>query len=139
MAVSLIQALLNGHLATTATAMGVEVAWENQEFKPGHNDPYLRPTLMLAEPVAAGLGTSADNRQTGLFQIDVMGVANKGWSVSYGHADALGAAFKRGSKFSDTGIVLTCRKVAIGPGRTEDGRYILPATVHFQAYTSPDA
>ena len=137
MSTSVVNTLLNTQLSSFATANSLTVAWENKNFKPSHGATYLRPHLMLAKPVSAGLGSAAPDIQRGVFQVDIMAPDDKGWGDSYALADLLRASFARGKRMEGTGVSLVCEAVAIGPGLADDTRYKLPVSITFYAYMNP--
>lgn len=138
MSASAIQSLLNAKLATFAAAQtpALAVAYENKDFTPPSTAAYLRAHLLLATPQAAALGRDARDFQPGVFQVDVLALANKGWGPAYAVADALRTAFARGLRVitTDGKTEVLCKSVAVGPAMIEDARYKLPVSVNFEAY-----
>ena len=143
MTTSAIQSLLNAKLKTFAAAQSpaLAVAYENKDFAPPQAAPYLRATLLLATPHAAGCGDAAQDYQRGVFQVDVMALPDKGWGPAYALADLLRTAFKRGQRLTGTGANagtdIVCESVAVGPAMNEDTRYKLPVSITFYAYMNP--
>lgn len=133
MSFTTLENLFCARLAAFSTEQSLEVAWENKTFTPPENDAYLEPTLMLATPRAAGLGSDAADYQRGVFQIDVCALKNtrrEGRRI----ADLLRAKFPRGLKMAGTDANITVESFAIGPPINGDTRYQLPASVTFYAY-----
>ena len=134
-----LRGLLETHMATFAAAQSLHVAYENQPFKPESEETFLRSTLMLSEPRAAACGVAAQDYQRGVYQVDIYGIANKGWGPVAIIGDALRVHFKRGSKHTGNGVTLTCESVAKGPAMIEGNRYRVPMSITFYAYMEPAA
>lgn len=134
MSFTTIQTLLNTRLLTFSTANSIPVAWENKSYAPTAGTAYLRPTLLLAEPSAAALGTSADDYQEGIFQIDIMADDGDGWVSAYDIADDLRDQFARGTRLTYTDANITIQRVQVGPPLNDETRYQLPVSVHFYAF-----
>jgi hypothetical protein len=143
MSTAAIQSLLNANLAAFAKAQSpaLAVAYENKDFAPPQSAPYLRAHLLLSTPVAAALGSSAQDYQRGVFQVDVLALPDKGWGGAYPLADSIRTAFKRGTRLTGAGAYagteVVCESVAVGPAMNEDTRYKLPVSITFYAYMNP--
>lgn len=139
MSLSVVSALLNGHLADFAQAQtpALAVAWENRAFTPPDAAPYLRPHLLPAYVQAAALGSDAQDLQGGIFQVDVMGKQGSGWQTVLGIVDDLRAHFSRGLRLAGIGVDLLVERAQAGPPIIEDTRYKVPVELHFRAYMSP--
>lgn len=133
-----IMTAFNIALNTFATHEDVDlpVAWENVDFTPPQG-PYLRGFLLPATTVAAGLGTAAKNKHTGIYQIDVIFPAGQGWGGCAAMAEKVRNAFRRGEKLGDGTILIVA--ASSGPAMREDGRYKIPVSVNYYAWLENEA
>ncbi len=126
-----IMAAFNGALHSFATTEEIPVSWENVDFTPP-SGPYLRGFLLPATTVAAGLGTSAHNMHTGVYQIDVIYPAGQGWGDCASMAEKVRKNYKRGSSLQSGAIII--ENASTGPAMREDGRYKIPVSVNYRAW-----
>lgn len=119
----------DGALSDFADTEGLDVAWQNVDFTPTPGDPYLRPHLMEAEPVAVGCGESAQNRHRGIYQVDVLYPAGEGWGECAEMAEEIRALFKRGTRLGS----VTVETSYAGPPLREETRYKIPVTIRYRA------
>lgn len=133
---SAIHGALSGHLATYATAAGLSVAWANRTFQPTR-DMYLREALIPARTVQASLGDEGANKESGIYQVDVVSVAGQGFGPASAIVDAIIAHFSRGLRLpASGGIFEVVVEVAwSGPVLIEDGRERVPISIPYYAYT----
>lgn len=132
-----IQQLLEDHLRAYVFAHPIKVAAPNRDFKAPEQDSYLKTHLMTNQPRAAGLGDDADDFWTGVFQIDVRGLTNQGTQEATDIVDGLRAHFKRGTRLSGDGVVLTVESAGVGPALESPDRFKLPVSINFHAYANP--
>lgn len=92
---------MNEHLLLYVQANPIEVAWSGIPFDP--TIQYLRPNLLPAQTIPAGLGSDAANRQTGLYQVDVFWPENEGDIGPIEVAGQIIAHFKRGTLLTYSG------------------------------------
>jgi len=116
-------------LNTFAATQNIQVAWENVNFTPPQDEPYLRGFLLPATTVAAGLGTSAYNKHSGVYQVDVIYPAGQGWGGCSSMAEKVRKNFKRGSSLKSGAIII--ESASTGPAMREDGRYKIPVSINY--------
>jgi hypothetical protein len=131
-------------LDTTLNGLGLPIAWENVLFEPSFDTEFVRPTLLPGESSAAGLGASAQDRQVGIYQVDVFLLAGK--SPVSTAPDTIGDAFNRGSLHTFNGTTVRVRSVSQGPaireklssavGSGASAFYVVPVTINYFAYTA---
>jgi hypothetical protein len=76
----------------------------NIAFVPPSNKQYFILSHLPGEPEAAGMGTYAENRWAGLFQVDVYSPLGKGEDEVNAKYEALSKLFERGKCFDEVVI-----------------------------------
>lgn len=112
-----------------------DVAWPNMPFTPTPGRPYFKPALLPGEPTQAGIGESAMNRMSGIFQVAVFVPAGIGTKDLRTMCSALEAHFKRGTVLNYNGVKVTIRKAYRGPQLQEANWLQCPVTISFFALT----
>lgn len=112
------------------------VFYENTEIKTSASATFLSSYLLMAEPTAAGCGTDAPNKQTGLYQVNVNTPFNVGSGPALVIADAVAEEFKRGTKLDAGDFEITIKKVFVSKSIKDNTHYTIPVTIQFYAYTS---
>jgi hypothetical protein len=72
------------------------IAWPNKPFTPVVGSPYLRATMMPAEPLTIASFVQGENRYSGIMQVDVFVPDGDGTKRATTIADIVGNHFKRG-------------------------------------------
>ena len=80
------------------------VALSNKSFTPPDNGSWFELYFLPAEPVPASLGENAQNRWTGIFQIDICVPLNAGDGEVNDKYSYITELFKRGTTFDDVEI-----------------------------------
>jgi len=126
-------------------AAGGQVAWPGTNFDStlvAEDTAWYRPTQIVFDPTQAGIGTLAQNRFRGIYQVDVFGPA----TGNYTEQDVIDllapvcAAFKRGVRYSNDPVIpracVTCNQSWIfHSGRdTLTARWMVSARVKWVAY-----
>lgn len=114
-----------------AQAESLAVAWENVQFEPKEDEPYLRPFLLPATTQAAALGQDAENLHVGIYQIDVLSPAGTGWGDCANLAGKIQRHFKRGTRMEDCILI---KHASFGPGMKENERYKIPVSIGYRAW-----
>lgn len=126
---------LNGALNTYAAGLTVPipVAWENTKFDE-KIDLYLRPILIPAITVGAGIGSDAPNRYRGIYQVDVCYRINAGQAAALQIADGIASvAFPRASRPAITTGQLIIETSSINAGTIDGGKYIVSVSIVYRA------
>lgn len=110
------------------------VAWENVPFTPVAGHPYLKPTLLPAEPFQAELGTSGQNIHMGIYQISIFCPTGTGIASLNTLRDALCDHFKRGTSLVYSGIETRITKAFPGQMLQETDYIHQPITIQWRAY-----
>jgi hypothetical protein len=95
------------------------VAFPNVPFAPPANKGFFVLSFLPGEPNPAGMGTEAENRFDGLYQIDVYSPVGKGEDEVNAKYEALARLFERGKCFDNVLI----NKVYCPLRETEDDAY----------------
>lgn len=122
-----------GHLSTLTG--GWPIAYPNLAYEPTTGTDYLRLSFIPALTEQADLGTNGLNSNIGIAQVDVFSAGQDGWSEAFDKADDIAEHFKRGTKLTNGGIVVTIQSVELGPPLNEGGWYQLPISINYRAYT----
>ena len=118
-------------------AMGETVAWENIRFVPATDGSlHLRQHNMPASTMQSDLGASGQDYTTGLYQIDVVGIAGKGKAAIYTLADQVADQFKRGTSLTYNGVVVRVSSVERTALIIEDKFAFIPLSIEYEAYTA---
>jgi hypothetical protein len=126
---------LNGALNTYASGLTVPipVAWENTKFDE-KVDLYLRPILIPAVTVGAGIGSDAPNRYRGIYQVDVCYRINAGQVAALQIADGIvTTAFPRASRPAITQGQLIIETSSTTAGVVDGSKYIISVNVVYRA------
>lgn len=110
------------------------VAWENTGYEPVVGTLYLRPTMLPAQTVS-GLGDTAQDYNSGIFQIDVFAQANQGSEDAMVMADLIADRFKKGTSYTYGVATVRVESVSIQAARTDSGWYHLPVIVNYFSFT----
>jgi hypothetical protein len=86
---------------TFADNTPVNVAFPNIPFTPPANKQFFVLSFIPGEPNPAGMGTEAENRWDGVFQIDVYSPVGKGEDEVNAKYEALARLFERGACFDE--------------------------------------
>jgi hypothetical protein len=79
----------------------VNVAFPNISFTPPENKQFFVLSFLPGEPEPAGMGTYAENRWNGIFQVDVYSPLGKGEDEVNAKYEALASLFERGACFDE--------------------------------------
>jgi hypothetical protein len=105
------------------------IAFPNIPFVPPSNKQYFVLAHLPGEPNPAGMGTEAEERFDGLYQIDICSPLGKGEDEVNAKYEAIAKLFRRGAIF---GRVLI-RKTYRAQTRTEDDIYVMVIRVEWSA------
>jgi len=89
-----------------------------------------------AATVLADLGRDGQDYTTGIYQIDVVGIAGKGKAAIYTLADQVADQFKRGTSLTYNGVVVRVSSVERAALIIEDKFAFIPLSIEYEAYTA---
>ena len=113
------------------------VAWENKSYTPTMGTLYLRPTSLPGTNAQSSLGTTGQDRNIGIYQVDVMAKLGTGKKLSTAMADSIADHFKRGSILTYNGLSVRIRSASRKAGRkTGDGWYMVPVEIEYITFTA---
>jgi len=130
-----IYALLSEQLNTVPNVP--DVAWENDYYEPDENTLYFEVHFFPSPSQNRELGSNADTYESGIFQINVVGVRGRGSGYCYEWADTITPYFKRETTLtsSDESIKVRIEKCYPSPGLYNSaGRYVLPINVIWHSF-----
>lgn len=113
------------------------IAWENTAYIPVKDTLYLRPTILPASTIQAGLGTSGLDKYVGIYQIDIFAPAGKGRGEAEIKADAVADHFKRGTDLSKNGKTVRLGDVSRNSGIKDEDRFIISISINYMAHVTP--
>jgi hypothetical protein len=113
------------------------IAWENTAYIPVKDTLYLRPTILPASTIQAGLGTSGLDEYIGIYQIDIFAPAGKGRGEAEIKADAVADHFKRGTDLSKNGKTVRLGDVSRNSGIKDEDRFIISISINYMAHVTP--
>ena len=113
------------------------IAWENTAYIPVKDTLYLRPTILPASTIQAGLGTSGLDEYIGIYQIDIFAPAGKGRGEAEIKADAVADHFKRGTDLSKNGKTVRLGNVSRNSGIRDEDRFIISLSINYMAHVTP--
>ena len=97
------------------------------------NLPYLRPTLLPAQPTQVELSEAGRNRHRGVYRVDCYYPVGIGRTTGLAMAEAIAAHFKRGTTLAGSGFWLKVESSGVGPAREEPDRLGFPINVEWRA------
>ena len=115
---------------------GSQVAFGNKEFEPTAGTLWYRATFLPGEPAQADLGTTGRNRLVGIYQVDVFAPSGRGIGEGEAAAEAVIAAFKRGSAFTSGGVTTRVEKAWREVAVEEQDWYHVPVKIMWFAYAA---
>lgn len=125
-----IRAALESRLNAIASPLPTQ--WENAEFDPP-DGAYQRVDMLPGKPENPSIGGS-HYRETGLFQVMLLYPIGVGSGAAVAKAEAIRTWFPRGATYVSGGVtVYIGGTAAIGPGRVDNDRYVLPVTIPYFA------
>lgn len=110
------------------------IAWENVPFTPVAGQPYLKPTLLPAEPFQAEIGANGQNIHTGIYQISIFYPTGGGVAGLETLKAGLIDHFKRGTLLVYSGIEIRIVKAFPGQMLQETDYIHQPITIQWRAY-----
>lgn len=134
-----IYSALKTKLLLVAGFTSSNTAWENSPFTPTAGQSWQKVSLLPAEPFAAGVGSNASNRETGIFQVDIFKPVTTGDAPARTLAKAVTDAFKRGTDLTYSTTTITIVKSWTEAGRIdpdEPAWYHLPVFISWRADTA---
>lgn len=124
---------LNTQLAT----LSLPTASEGKDYKPTNSTLYVRPTILPADTTQAELGSSGQDENLGIYQVDVFAPIDTGHGVAVTQADAIADAFARGTTLTYNSVNVRIRGVSRGAGRRDGAWYIVPVFINYFSFTQP--
>jgi hypothetical protein len=117
-----------------AAISATSVAWPNRSFAQPTGSVWYRVTWLPGQPRAAAVGTDAQNRHVGLYQVDVFAPGNQGAKTALDAAKIIVAAYKRGTTLTSAGATVYCDNAYMMTGVNEDtGLFHIPVRINYRA------
>lgn len=133
MIVDAIRAALETRLDTITPK--IATARENQSFDATAvpaSQPYQQVYLLLADPDNPEQGSSY--REQGVFQVNLQYPQNLGPGAAHARAELIRAAFPRSLSLVNGAVTVTIsRTVAIGSGRVDGSRWMVPVKISWHS------
>lgn len=114
-----------------------EVAWPNKPYHPVSGTPWIKPTIMFAEPRQAELGEDGMNYLSGILQVSIFIPLNvDGDGDAADIAAKLIGYFKRGTKLTSSATPVICERAWPSAVIEEDDWYHVPVSVAWYSYAA---
>lgn len=101
------------YIKKDASGMPLNVSLPNQPFEPPKDNRFFSLSFLPNEPEPAGLGTEAENRWDGIFQIDIMVPLGAGRDESNTKYEWIYKLFSR-AKMIDDVMIRRCYRATAG-------------------------
>ena len=128
---------ISAALDARTNSLSLPTAWENIAFQPVTGTLYIRPTLMPADTVQAGLGSSGLDEHLGIYQIDIIASGSTGKGEATIKADAIADHFKRGLVLTYNGVNVRLSKTSRGVGKRDEAFFVIPIFITYKVFTQP--
>ena len=116
-------------------AGGVAIAWENTEYTPVKDTPYLRPTLLMAPSTLMDLDTLQMNE--GLYQIDLFYPVANGMGDLLNKMDAIYDHFKGALKLTSGSVDVHIKQISRLPGSEISDAWLMASLeINFKSYSN---
>jgi len=129
-----IQSALNKHLSLMTPTMAI--AWENKEYVPILNTPYLKTWLMPGETTRVTLGPNGFEAYVGVFQIDCLYPIKQGWYPAKAKAGAICTQFKTGTLVTYNSVEVRIIRSYPERGDVDGPFYKVPVSIYYQCFSN---
>lgn len=113
---------------------GIDIAWENFSFKPSINEPWLRPTLLMARSDMSDLDGTQGN--SGIYQVDVYFPLQRGVLSLLTKLDEIYDLFKESKTLISQDVQIILRAVSRKSSVIEESWYKGSIEIAFNFYNS---
>jgi hypothetical protein len=118
-----IEKSLNHRLSEYLQAYPIDVDFPTVSYKPKHGTPYLKVDYLHGETAPVELGSSSDDRASGVYQITLNVDSDQGSSGATAIITQLKEYFKRGTVASYNGLNVRITQFYIGSYTTQGDWY----------------
>lgn len=129
-----ISTALDDHISAYAAANSLDVALENEDFKPAVDTLYLRATQLAGSTEPTGIDNASDDH-IGIYQIDVITPSNRGKNDAMVQADLIADHFKRGTLLTNDGQTVRIEAVSRSNGSRDGAWYVVSVSARYRAFT----
>jgi hypothetical protein len=133
-----IQGALTDRLRALVLVPALTVAFPDTTFTPPSPAPgakWLEANFLPADSVSIGISDDADNQHYGIFQVSVRGFQGDGDPSLRRVAAAVGAWFRRGTRMTRDGFVVTSYEVPrIAGGSKDDPWWLIPVSISYRCF-----
>jgi len=113
------------------------VAWENRPFTPVMGTLYIRPTHLPAITEPETIGSSGEDLNIGIYQIDVFSESGKSKKELLEMADQVVDQFKHGKILTYNGVNVEIESVSLRSfNNNSDGWYQVAIEVKYYSFTA---
>lgn len=134
MSIIKIRAALEKHLAALTPALAT--AHENAPFKPADGVPYQAAYLLHNTPVNPAMDQKT-TIERGILQVSLTYPVGAGPAAAAARAMLLRSHFPAGLALHEAGVTVRIERTpAIATGMTDNGRYVVPVDIRWQAITN---
>ncbi len=121
--------------AVNAGSFSLPIAYENVDYQPEGNDPWLAVFQLPLQPVQASLGDDGCDFHEGILQIDINYPASTGRTLLDAKADEINAYFKSGATFTENDIKIRIENVGLARVVVDRGWITGNLNIEYYAYS----
>ena len=130
-----IRGTMTARLNTLTPAM--VVAWENVNLDLKAGTPWLRATLLPADPEPSCIGIDGWTQRLGIFQVDVFYPLGAGWKTAVDKVDDVCDLFTQGQVLrNEAGIRIVVVGSGPGPGLPEENWFRIPINIRYACWSN---
>lgn len=127
----LIKAALDTKLNTVYTSN--KIAWELTQFAPVKGQDFAKPYYLPAESRQAALGSTAADREVGVYQVSVYSPSKNGIVAAQTLADLVKTGFRRGTTLTASTVAVVVEQVHIKPAVIETDWTVIPVDINWRS------
>jgi hypothetical protein len=130
-------AKLHGALDKTLNQLtDLDIVWENTEYSPEINSPFLRTWLTPSPTINSTLGPDGFSEYNGIYQIDCIYPVGTGWGSTGIKIDTICSLFKRGTLVTYNDVTVRIWGSYPGPAFIDGDWYRIPISVHYSSWAT---
>jgi hypothetical protein len=110
-------------------------AYENIEFTPTPNSPWMRAQMLFTGPFGMGPGAQTVEEWKGVLQVSLFTPLGESSDMALQHFEAIRNHFPHGKNLTNDGFTVTVTDVTHHTGMREPDWFHLPVSIHWQGYS----
>jgi len=118
------------------TITDIDIVWENTEYNPIVNRPFLKAWLIPFPTQNSSLGPKGFSEYNGIFQVDCWYPVGSGWGSARTKVDTICSLFKRGTIATYNDIEVRIWRSYPEPALIEGDWYRIPISIHYSTWAT---